>query len=100
MIPTMELESGRILQRLKPLFQENFEKLGELGAAVFVWQNGKPLIDLYGGFFDADRKKTVAAHTGVLVLAATKRNWRGVGVHGVKENKIQPHRAGGPLLRG
>ena len=37
----MQLESGQILQRLKPLFHENFEKLGELGAAVSVWQNGK-----------------------------------------------------------
>ena len=42
----MQLESGRLLQRLKPLFLQNFEKFGELGAAVSVWQNGKPILAL------------------------------------------------------
>ena len=51
----MQLESGQLLQRLKPLFQENFEKLGELGAAVSVWQNARPIIDFCGGFRDTDR---------------------------------------------
>ena len=55
--PMMQLESGQLLQRLKPLFQENFERFGELGAAVSVWQNGKPILDLYGGFRDAHREK-------------------------------------------
>jgi len=46
----MQLESSQLLRRLKPLFQENFEKFGELGAAVSVWQNGKPIIDFAAGF--------------------------------------------------
>jgi hypothetical protein len=48
----MQLEAGQVIQRLKPLFDENFERFGELGAAVSVWQNGKPIIDLCGGFCD------------------------------------------------
>jgi len=35
-IRSVQLESGQLLRRLKPLFQENFEKFGELGAAVSV----------------------------------------------------------------
>jgi hypothetical protein len=42
----MQLDPEKLQQRLKPLFQENFEKFGEVGAAVSGWQNGKPLIDL------------------------------------------------------
>jgi len=46
----MHLDAEKLRRRLEPLFQENFEKFGELGAAASVWQNGKPLIDLCGGF--------------------------------------------------
>jgi CubicO group peptidase (beta-lactamase class C family) len=59
----MQLEPGRLRQILEPLFQENFEKFGELGAAISVWQNGKPILDLYGGFRDARREKPWTADT-------------------------------------
>ena len=85
----MQLESGQILQRLKPLFQENFEKLGELGAAVSVWQNGKPLIDLYGGFCDAHRKKPWTADTVVLVWSATKGIGSACMLHVLQQHKIE-----------
>ena len=52
----MQLEAEQLVQRLKPLFDENFERFGELGAAVSVWQNGKPVVDLNGGL---DRKSVV-----------------------------------------
>ena len=68
----MQLESGQVLQRLKPLFDENFEKFGELGAAVSVWQNGKPIAELYGGFCDAGSETPWMADTVVLVWSATK----------------------------
>ena len=75
--PPMPVEPKPVLAnelapQLKPLFEENFEKLGELGAAVSVWQNGKPLIDLYGGFCDAGREKSWTADTVVLIWSATK----------------------------
>jgi len=63
----MQLETGRVLQRLKPLFDENFERFGELGAAVSVWQNGKPIVDLHSGYCDAGREKPWKTDTLVLV---------------------------------
>ena len=68
----MQLQARQLIQRLKPLFDENFEKFGELGAAVSIWQNGKPIADLYGGFCDGSREKSWTADTLVLVWSATK----------------------------
>src|SRR6184192_2863543 len=84
----MQLESSQLLQRLKPLFQENFEKFGELGAAVSVWQNGKPIIDLYGGFRDAHREKPWTADTLVLVWSATKGIGSACLLHALQEHNI------------
>ena len=84
----MQLESDQLLQRLKPLFQENFERFGELGAAASVWQNGKPIIDLYGGFRDVHREKPWAADTLVLVWSATKGIGAACVLHVLQEQKI------------
>src|SRR6266566_5691987 len=88
----MQPESGQLLQRLKPLFRENFEKLGELGAAFSVWQNGKPLIDLYGGFCDAGREKPWTADTVVLVWSATKGIGSACLLHALQQQKIELNR--------
>jgi CubicO group peptidase (beta-lactamase class C family) len=85
---TMQLNASQLLQRLKPLFQENFEKFGELGAAVSVWQNGKPIVDLYGGFRDARREKPWTADTLVLVWSATKGVGSGCVLHALQEQEI------------
>src|SRR5205809_6035508 len=85
----MQLESGQLLQRLKPLFHENFEKLGELGAAVSVWQNGKPIIDLYGGFRDARRENLWTSDTLVLVWSATKGIGSACVLHVLQEHDIE-----------
>src|SRR5262249_21495647 len=87
-LPAMQLESSQLLQRLKPLFQENFEKFGELGAAVSVWQNGKPVLDLYGGFCDARREKPWGADTLVLVWSATKGIGSACVLHVLQEHGI------------
>ena len=84
----MQLESSQLLQRLKPLFQENFEKFGELGAAVSVWQNGKPVIDLCGGFRDASRENPWTSDTLVLVWSATKGIGSACVLHVLQEQKI------------
>ena len=90
--PAMQLETEQVVQRLKPLFEENFEKLGELGAAVSVWQNGKPLIDLYGGFCDAGREKPWAVDTVVLVWSATKGIGSACVLHALQQQKIELNR--------
>jgi CubicO group peptidase (beta-lactamase class C family) len=84
----MQLDPDQLLQRLKTLFQENFEKLGELGAAVSVWQNGKAIVELYGGFRDARREDPWAKDTLVLVWSATKGIGSACVLHVLQENKI------------
>jgi CubicO group peptidase (beta-lactamase class C family) len=68
----MQLDSDELRQRLESLFRENFENLGELGAAVSIWQDGKPIVDLYSGFCDARHEKPWEADTLVLIWSATK----------------------------
>ena len=85
----MQLDPEKLRQRLKPLFQENFDKRGELGAAVSVWQNGKPIVDLYGGFCDATRERPWTADTLVLVWSATKGIASGCVLHALQQQKIE-----------
>jgi CubicO group peptidase (beta-lactamase class C family) len=88
----MQLDPNQLLQRLKPLFHENFERFGELGAAVSVWQNGKPIVDLYGGFCDSGREKPWTANTLVLVWSATKGIGSACVLHALQQHKIELHR--------
>jgi CubicO group peptidase (beta-lactamase class C family) len=85
----MQLEIAPVLHRLKPLFEENFEKYGELGAAVSVWQNGKSIVDLHGGFCDAGRQKPWTADTVVLVWSATKGIGSACVLHALQQRKIR-----------
>jgi CubicO group peptidase (beta-lactamase class C family) len=84
----MQLEPGQVVQRLKPLFDENFETFGELGAAVSVWQNGRPILDLYGGFRDRGCEKPWTADTIVLVWSVTKGIGSACVLHALQERKI------------
>jgi CubicO group peptidase (beta-lactamase class C family) len=84
----MQLDTDELRERLKPLFLENFERFGELGAAVSIWQNGKPVVDLYGGFCDARHEKPWEADTLVLVWSATKGIGSACLLHVLQEHKI------------
>src|SRR5256714_2911027 len=68
----MQLNADELHARLEPLFKENFENFGELGAAISVWQNGNELLELQGGFRDAQREQVWTADTLVLIWSATK----------------------------
>jgi CubicO group peptidase (beta-lactamase class C family) len=68
----MRVDAGAVLERLEPLFRANFERLGELGAAVSVWHQGKPIANLTGGFRDAHREQPWRPDTLVLIWSATK----------------------------
>jgi len=59
-------------QLITELFKGNFTDFGELGAAVSVWQQGKPIVELHGGFRDANREQPWRADTMVLFWSATK----------------------------
>ncbi len=84
----MQLNAEELRARLEPLFQENFEKSGELGAAVSVWQNGKPVLDLCGGFRDARREQPWTDDTLVLIWSATKGIGSACLLHVLQEHKI------------
>jgi len=84
----MTLAADNLLQRLSPLFRENFEKFGELGAAVSIWQNGKPIVDLCSGFCDARHEKPWGADTLVLIWSATKGMGSACVLHVLQEHRI------------
>ena len=68
----IHLEAEELRQHLGPVFEENFARYGELGAAVSVWQRGKPILELHGGFRDSKREQPWTAETIVLFWSATK----------------------------
>ncbi|MDP9004976.1 MAG: beta-lactamase family protein [Verrucomicrobiota bacterium] len=85
----MRLERNELKDRLTPLFEENFERFGELGAAVSVWQNGKSVLELHGGFRDAKREVHWTADTIVLVWSATKGLASACVFHVLQERGIE-----------
>jgi CubicO group peptidase (beta-lactamase class C family) len=88
----MQLHVDELRARLQPLFQENFEKFGELGAAMSVWQNGKPILDLHGGFRDARREQPWIEDTIVGIWSATKGLGSACLLHVLQQHKIDIQR--------
>src|SRR5437764_1266594 len=84
----VKLDPTEVRHRLEPLFQENFTRFGELGAAVSVWQHGEPILELTGGYRDKRKEYPWTPNTLVLVWSATK----GIGsvclLHALQENRI------------
>ena len=76
------------LERIASLFEENFERLGEFGAAVSVWQHGKPILELHGGFRDAKREQPWTDDTIVLFWSATKGLGTACLLHALQERDI------------
>jgi CubicO group peptidase (beta-lactamase class C family) len=84
----MQLDADDLRQRLEPVFRNNFERFGELGAAVSIWQDRKPIVDLQGGFCDARHEKPWEADTVVLVWSATKGIGSACVLHVLQEHWI------------
>ena len=84
----MQLDPDKLRKRIAPLFQENFSRFGELGAAVSIWQQGKQIIDLYGGSRDARREKPWTADTLVLIWSATKGIGSACLLHVLQKHEI------------
>ena len=53
-------------------FVENFDERGEVGAAVCIYRNGEPVVDLWGGAADATTGRPWVDDTVVLVYSSTK----------------------------
>jgi CubicO group peptidase (beta-lactamase class C family) len=84
----MELDTASLHDRIAPLFAQNFEQRGELGAAVSVWQHGAPVLELHGGFRDARRENPWQAETIVLFWSATKGLGSACLLHVLQEEAI------------
>jgi CubicO group peptidase (beta-lactamase class C family) len=85
----MRFEANKLRDRLGPLFEENFTRFGDLGAAVSVWQNGKSVLELHGGFRDAKRETPWTAETIVLFWSATKGLGSACVLHLLHERGIE-----------
>ena len=77
-----------IVTAIEARFRENFEKFGELGAAVSVWKDGQEIVDLFGGFRDARREIPWTADTLVLFWSATKGLGSACLLHVLQERGI------------
>jgi CubicO group peptidase (beta-lactamase class C family) len=72
MAPTIEGECESRFDRVKQAFIENFERRGEVGAAVTVTIGGRPSVDLWAGHADAARTRPWRRDTIVNVWSTTK----------------------------
>ncbi|MGV9389224.1 serine hydrolase domain-containing protein [Streptomyces olivaceus] len=66
---------GEVAPGFEPVraaFAENFTRHGDLGAAVCVYRNGHPVVDLWGGVADAETGRPWTRDTLQLVYSATK----------------------------
>jgi CubicO group peptidase (beta-lactamase class C family) len=88
----MRLDADELKQRIAPLFEENFKRFGELGAALSIWQDGKAIVDLEGGFRDARREQPWTPDTIVLIWSATKGLGSACLLHALQEHKIDIER--------
>ena len=59
-------------RRVREAFASNFETMGEVGAAVAVTVDGKPVVDLWGGYADPQRTRPWSRDTLVNVYSTTK----------------------------
>jgi CubicO group peptidase (beta-lactamase class C family) len=84
----MRLHAENLRERVTPLFEENFSRFGEVGAAVSVWQNGQSILELHGGSRDAGRKHPWTDETIVLVWSATKGIGSACFLHALQENNL------------
>ena len=66
---------GYVATEFEPVldaFAQNFDERGEVGAAVSIYLDGRPVVDLWGGLADATNGVRWKEDTLVLVYSATK----------------------------
>jgi CubicO group peptidase (beta-lactamase class C family) len=59
-------------EKVRDAFSDNFAKGLETGAAFAVYRNGEMLVDLWGGFADADRQKPWQKESLQLIYSGSK----------------------------
>lgn len=84
----MPARAAALAERIEPLFEENFQRFGELGAAVSIWQEGRSVLELEGGYRDARREVPWDEETIVLFWSATKGLGSACLLHVLEEKQI------------
>ena len=69
---TVEGTAAEGFEPVRDAFAANFVDPGEIGAAVCVFVDGRPVVDLWGGLADAHTERPWTGDTPVLVYSATK----------------------------
>ncbi|MDB5459395.1 MAG: beta-lactamase family protein [Caulobacteraceae bacterium] len=59
-------------ERVKEAFEANFTQRGEVGAAVCVYADGRPVVDLWGGMADPEAGRPWAEDTLVAMMSVGK----------------------------
>jgi len=68
----IEGEVDKGFENVRKAFAENFEKRGELGGAVTMVIDGRPVVDLWGGYADKAKSRPWNRDTLVNVYSTTK----------------------------
>ncbi len=71
-LPAVEGTTDPRFTRVREVFAENFAERDEVGAAVAVFVDGRPVVDLHGGFADQARTRPWQGDTLVNVYSCTK----------------------------
>jgi CubicO group peptidase (beta-lactamase class C family) len=76
------------MDRAGEIFAENFASGGELGASVSVWQGGREILSLAGGWKDRQQTLPWTAETPVLVWSASKGPAAACVLHAMQEHGL------------
>lgn len=69
---TIDGEVAAGFEPVREAFAANFDQHGDIGAAVCVYRDGQPVVDLWGGLADPDAGRPWERDTLQLVYSATK----------------------------
>ncbi|MBP5935465.1 serine hydrolase domain-containing protein [Streptomyces acidiscabies] len=69
---TIDGEVAPGFEPVREAFEANFARHGDIGAAFCVYQDGQPVVDLWGGVADPDTDRVWTRDTLQLVYSATK----------------------------
>lgn len=69
---TIKGEVSTGFSRVEEVFYDNFRKRGEIGASCSVFIDNEKVVDLWGGFADAARRRPWDRNTKTLVFSSTK----------------------------
>src|SRR5256885_15811028 len=71
-VTTIHGEVAAGFEPVREAFAANFARHGDIGAAVCVYRDGRPVVDLWGGVADPDAGRPWERDTLQLVYSATK----------------------------